>query len=99
MTTGAQSPLKELQGLRDFGRVIARSDPPSFLLRWSDDDETVFYGDEFNLTMEKFRALAEHFIAEAEVLCDDLMFDLDPEIDLGKVKDDMTNSQTGFSFL
>jgi hypothetical protein len=28
MTTGAQSPLEELQSLRDFGRVTARSEPP-----------------------------------------------------------------------
>ncbi|KAH8750132.1 hypothetical protein F5882DRAFT_488086, partial [Hyaloscypha sp. PMI_1271] len=33
------SPLEEFQSLRDFGRVIARTDPPSFLLRWSDDGE------------------------------------------------------------
>jgi hypothetical protein len=39
--------LEEFQSLRDFGRVIARTDPPSFLLRWSDDVETVFYGDNF----------------------------------------------------
>ena len=32
MTTGSQSPLEEFQSLRDFGRVIALTDPPSFLL-------------------------------------------------------------------
>ncbi|KAH9203136.1 hypothetical protein DL95DRAFT_377907 [Leptodontidium sp. 2 PMI_412] len=42
MITGSPSPLEEFQSLRDFGRVIARTDPPSFLLRWSDDGETVF---------------------------------------------------------
>jgi hypothetical protein len=98
MTTGAQSPLEELQSLRDFGHVMARSDPPSFLLRQSNDGETVSYRDEFHLTMTKFRALAEHFIGTAKGLCDDLMFGLDPQIDLGAVKD-ITNSQTGFSFI
>jgi hypothetical protein len=48
--------------------------------------------------MTKFRALAEHFIGTAKGLCDDLMFGLDPQIDLGAVKD-ITNSQTGFSFI
>ena len=33
MITGSPTPLEEFQSLRDFGRVIARTDPPSFLLR------------------------------------------------------------------
>jgi hypothetical protein len=49
--------------------------------------------------MTKFRGLAEHFIVNAEGLCDELMFGLDPQIDLGLVKDDMTNAQGGFSFI
>jgi len=64
MTTGSQSPLEEFQSLRDFGRLIARTDPPSFLLHWSDDGETVFYGDDFSLTMQSFRGLADHFISK-----------------------------------
>jgi hypothetical protein len=99
MITGSPSPLEEFQSLRDFGRVIARTDPPSFLLRWSDDGETVSYGDDFSLTMESFRGLAEHFLTKAEELCDDLMFGLDPLIDLAKVKDDLTNTKYGFSFV
>jgi hypothetical protein len=99
MISGSPSPLEEFQSLRDFGRVMARMDPPSFLLRWSDDGETVSYGDEFSLTMVSFRQLAEHFLSKAEALCDDLMFGLDPVIDLTKVKDDLTNTQYGFSFI
>ncbi|KAH9204432.1 hypothetical protein DL95DRAFT_496407 [Leptodontidium sp. 2 PMI_412] len=99
MITGSPSPLEEFQSLRDFGRVIARTDPPSFLLRWSDDGETVSYGDDFSLNMESFRGLAEHFLAKAEELCDGLMFSLNPVIDLAKVKDDLTNTQYGFSFV
>ena len=72
---GSPTPLEEFQSLRDFGRVIARTDSPPFLLCWSDDGETVFYGDEFSFTMEKFRGLAQHLFAEAEELRDDLMFD------------------------
>ncbi|OBT60035.1 hypothetical protein VE03_10305 [Pseudogymnoascus sp. 23342-1-I1] len=54
MITGSQSPLEEFQSLRDFGRVVARADAPAFLLRWSDDGETVFYGDKFHLTLKRF---------------------------------------------
>ena len=78
---------------------MARTDPPSFLLRWSNDNKTLFYGDEFSLTMEAFRSLAEHFFLKAEKLCGDLMFDLNPDIDLSKVRDDMTNDKCGFSFV
>jgi hypothetical protein len=59
----------------------------------------VSYGDDFSLTMESFRGLAEHFLAKAEELCDDLMFGLSPVIDLAKVKDDLSNTQYGFSFV
>ena len=79
--------------------MIARTDPPSFLLHWSDDEETLFYGDDFSLTMESFRGLADHFLSKAEELCADLLFDLDVVVDLTKVKDDMTNVQNGFSFV
>ena len=40
----------------------------------------------FSLTIERFRSLTEHFIVEEEGLCDDLIFDLDPEISLRRVK-------------
>ena len=44
--------------------------------------------------MENFRGLAEHFLAIAEELCNELMLGLDPAIDLFKVKDDTTNAYT-----
>jgi hypothetical protein len=65
--------------------VIAYTNPPSFLLYWSDDSETLFYRDEFNLTMQAFYSLVEHFLVKEEDLCKVLMFDLDPNIDLSKV--------------
>ena len=49
--------------------------------------------------MDSFRGLADHFISRAEELCADLLFDLDPVVDLIKIKDDMTNTQNGFSFV
>jgi Orsellinic acid/F9775 biosynthesis cluster protein D len=99
MITGSPTPLEEFQSLRNYGRVIARTDPPSFILRWSDDSETVSYGDDFTLTMESFRGLAEHFLTKAEELCDALMFGLEPEIDLVNIKDNLTNIQYSFSFI
>ncbi|EXM12652.1 hypothetical protein FOTG_18858 [Fusarium oxysporum f. sp. vasinfectum 25433] len=44
MALGSQSPLAELVSLRNFGRAIARTEPPSILFYWSDDGETVSNG-------------------------------------------------------
>lgn len=49
--------------------------------------------------MEEFRGLADHFIARAEDLCDELMFGLKPNLDISKIKDDFKNSQPDFSFV
>lgn len=68
MITGSPTPLNEFQSLRDFGRVIARTDPP-------------FYSAGATMarpTMEIFRGLAEPSLTEAEGLRDDLMFWLKP---------------------
>jgi hypothetical protein len=98
MTSGTQYPLAELVSLRDFGRNIARNEPPSLLFSWSDDGEVIRYGD-FQLTMEKFRQVPDYFISRAEEICDNLMFDLKPDIDLTTVKDNMVNSPSGYSFV
>ncbi|EGU72788.1 hypothetical protein FOXB_16705 [Fusarium oxysporum f. sp. conglutinans Fo5176] len=64
-----------MTSLRDFGRNIARTEPPSILFSWSDDGEIIRYGD-FQLTMDKFRQIPDYFISRAEEICDKLMFDL-----------------------
>ncbi|OAQ58466.1 telomere-associated RecQ helicase [Purpureocillium lilacinum] len=99
MVMGSQSPFEELVSLRNFGRVMARSDTPPFLLRWSDDGQSVSLDGEVDVTMAKFRRLCDHFISEAETLCSELMFRWEPPVDLSLVKDDMTNDENGFSFV
>ncbi|RBA11859.1 hypothetical protein FPRO05_14175 [Fusarium proliferatum] len=98
MVLGSQSPLAELVSLRNFGRTIARTEPPSILFHWSDDGETVSSGS-VKLTMDKFCELPEYFTSRAEELCGSLMYGLEPEIDLASVKDDMANSQSGYCFV
>ncbi|KNB04586.1 hypothetical protein FOXG_06642 [Fusarium oxysporum f. sp. lycopersici 4287] len=98
MVLGSQSPLAELVSLRNFGRTIARTEPPSILFYWSDDGETVSNGS-LQLTMDKFRELPEYFTSRAEELCGSLMYGLEPEIDLASVKDDLANSQSGYCFV
>lgn len=49
--------------------------------------------------MQGFQDLARHFLPNAKDLCKDLMFGLMPAVDLAKVKDDLSNVQSGFSFI
>ncbi|KAH7231629.1 uncharacterized protein BKA55DRAFT_712855, partial [Fusarium redolens] len=98
MIAGTQYSFAEMVSLRDFGRNIAHTEPPSLLFSWSDDGETIRCGD-FQLTMDKFRQVPDYFISQAEEICDKLMFDLKPEIDLTTIKDDMANSSSGYSFV
>lgn len=99
MITGSQSPFAELVSLRDAGRNICRTEPPAFILRWSDDDSTVHFGPERSLSMESFRMLADHFITRAEKLCAKLMLGVEQEVDLPRMRDDMTKSDYGYSFI
>ncbi|KAL6789482.1 hypothetical protein GGI42DRAFT_347252 [Trichoderma sp. SZMC 28013] len=99
MIAGSQSAFDEFFGLRSYGRIMARSDTPAFLLRWSEDGRTVHYGDHFQLSMGQFRLLPDYVIEQARRLCNELMFGLEPVVDLSNIKDELTNSQKGFSFV
>ncbi|KAF5715321.1 telomere-associated helicase [Fusarium mundagurra] len=91
--------MEELLSLRNYGQVIARTDTPPHLLRWSDNGQVVSLGDEISISMSQFRRLPEHFIKEAATLCNEMMFAWDPAIDLANITDDMTNNKEGFSFV
>ncbi|KAJ4007746.1 hypothetical protein NW766_009549 [Fusarium irregulare] len=99
MVQGSMSPLAELHNLRNFGQKVAKTEPPPFLLRWSDDGRVVSYGSDFTLSMEDFRGLVDHLIGQAEGLCNELMCGFEPNFDINKIKDDFTNGQAGFSFV
>ncbi|KAH7247485.1 uncharacterized protein BKA55DRAFT_691571 [Fusarium redolens] len=98
MVLDSQYPLAELVSLRDFGRNVARNEPPSMLFHWSNDNETVSHAT-VQVTMNDFRKLPDYFITQAEALCDRLMFGIQPNIDLSRVKDDITSSKSGHSFI
>lgn len=79
--------------------VVTRNDMLSFFLYWSDDGQRVGWGQEAEVSMGQFRSLAAHLIREANRLCKDLMFGLEPDIDLLKIKDNMANRDKGYSFV
>ncbi|KAH7016030.1 uncharacterized protein B0I36DRAFT_336427, partial [Microdochium trichocladiopsis] len=99
MLTKSMTPLPEMLSLRDYGRVIARTDTPSYFLYWSDDLQTVSYGDSFTISTGAFRQLSAYFIKLAEELCEEPMLGLQVDVDLAKVKDDLVNTIDGFSFV
>ncbi|KAI5456259.1 hypothetical protein BGZ63DRAFT_367430 [Mariannaea sp. PMI_226] len=99
MVNGTQSPFEEMMSLRNYGRVLARTDSPAFLFRWSDDSQTIFHGDVMNVSMGNFRRLLDYFIEQAEALCDELMLNWRPSVDLTQIKDDMMDMTQGFSFV
>ncbi|RYC81100.1 hypothetical protein BFJ63_vAg16006 [Fusarium oxysporum f. sp. narcissi] len=93
MVLGSQYSLAELISLRDFGRNVARTEPPSMLFHWSNDGEIVSHAT-LQVTMNDFRKLPDYFITQAEALCDRLMFGIHPN-----VKDDIASSKSGYSFI
>jgi hypothetical protein len=51
---GSPAPMNELLSLQDYGRVISRSDGPSFRVTWSDDGQIISW-DSQHLSMSQFR--------------------------------------------
>lgn len=98
MVLGCLTPLGEFISLRSRGRKLARGDPPSVLAHWSYDKQTLSYGD-ISISMESFRNFGHALVQRAEALCNSLMFNWLPEVDLASVKDDMGNVTRGYSFL
>ncbi|KAK2684347.1 hypothetical protein QWA68_017017 [Fusarium oxysporum] len=99
LVLGSQSPFEELFSLLVFGRAIAGSETPAFLLKWSDDGQILSYRDDIAVHMEQFRRLPKVLLARAEALCEQLMYGWKPLCDLSSVKDDMANTTHGFSFV
>jgi hypothetical protein len=98
MVRGCLNPLGEFQSLRDYGQVIARSDPPAFMFCWSEDYQTLHYRDD-SLSMEQLRSFASKIVSSSTMLCARLMYDWQPEFDLHSIKDDFCNLQEGFPFI
>ncbi|EWZ27911.1 hypothetical protein FOZG_18376 [Fusarium oxysporum Fo47] len=99
LVLGSQSPFEELFSLLAYGRAIAGSETPAFLLRWSDDSQTVSYKDEISVNMEQFRRLPMTLLECAETLSGQLMYGWKPPCDLSSAKDDISNTTPGFSFV
>jgi hypothetical protein len=95
---GSPTPMNELLSLRDYGRVIGRSDGLSFRVTWSEDGETVAW-DKHNMSMAQFRRIAHDTNEATEKVCRQLMYGWSPQVDLGSIRDHMSNVRAGYSFV
>jgi hypothetical protein len=55
--------------------------------------------EDITITIDAFRALPEYFIQQAQVLCDTLLLDLRPAIDLNAIYDSLVDRRPGQSFV
>lgn len=102
MCNGCQAPMGELLSLRSYGRALSRSDGPSFRVSWSEDSQTVSWdaGEDIGrLTMEELRDLGAAAVSSATDSLDRLMYGLKPSIDLSQLRDRLSNSTHGYSFV
>jgi len=98
MCYGCQSPMDELLSLRAYGRVLSRTDGPSFRVDWSKDSETVNW-DGGKLTMEQLRRLSSEAVDSAANSLDRLMRGLEPTLQLENIRDRLSNYARDYSFV
>lgn len=95
---GSQAPMGELLSLRNYGRVISRSDGPSFRVTWSEDGQTIFW-DDFHLSIAQFRQISRDAITSAASTCNQLMYGWCPTFDLKVIRDKLSDTTAGYSFV
>jgi hypothetical protein len=95
---GSPAPMNELLSLRDYGRVISRSDGPSFRVTWSEDGQIISWDDQ-HLSMSQFRQVGQDTLQAAAAICSQLMYGWSPQIDLSQVHDDLSCTTAGYSFV
>ncbi|KAL2137466.1 hypothetical protein VTI28DRAFT_9592 [Corynascus sepedonium] len=95
---GSHAPVGELLGLRSYGRKLARSDGPAFYIQWSNDDQIVSW-DEGQISIDQFRALSHNLLRSVTTSMGRLMYGLQPQFDLGAIRDKMSVTAKGYSFV
>ena len=95
---GSSAPMNELLSLRDYGRVVSRSDGPSFRVTWSEDGQIVSWDDQ-HLSMSQFWKVGQEPLQAAAALCSQLMYGWSPHINLSQIHDDLCCTTADYSFL
>jgi hypothetical protein len=95
---GSPAPMNEFLSLRDYGRVIGRSDGPSFRVTWSEDGQIVSWNNH-HLSMAQFRQIGQDSLQATSVVCSQLMHGWSPEVDLSAISDDLSCTAARYSFV
>jgi Orsellinic acid/F9775 biosynthesis cluster protein D len=98
MCSGSQAPLGEMLGLRSYGRALAKSEGPSFHVNWSDDGQEILWDGQW-LSMLQFRKIGHNALESATATCNQLMYDWKPACHLDNIKDILSESAEGYSFV
>lgn len=68
MLARSDLPSKEIISLRYWGHKIARFNELPFLLRGSNDNQLVFYGNTVKISIDQFRLLPAYFLNKASYI-------------------------------
>jgi hypothetical protein len=98
MCLGSQAPMDEFLSLRNYGRAISRSDGPAFRVTWSQDADIVSWAGVY-LSMDQFRKISHDTIDCATAVCRQMMYEWCPESDLTRIRDRLSNTALGYSFV
>ena len=98
MCLGSAAPLDELFSLRAYGRSLSRSEGPSFRVNWSEDGQTISWENR-SMTMNEFRSIGRAVLDRARWCCYRLMYGWNPPCCWSEVKDTLSNTQAGYSFV
>ena len=90
--------MGELLSLRTYGRAVSRSDGPSFRVSWSEDSNTIVW-DDGRMHLNQFRELGLSALRETKASLDRLLYGLQPNIELDRVLDRLSNTAQGYSFV
>lgn len=95
---GSAAPVGELLSLRAYGRVVSRTDGPTFRVDWSNDGSSVRW-DGGELTMSHFRGIGHESLNLVHQSIRDLFGVRAPSLDLNSLQDRMSEHKNGYSFV
>lgn len=98
LCNGSAAPMGELLSLRAYGRVMARTDGPTFRVDWTDDGSGVKWEDG-KMTMKEFRALGRRALHHVKESLDGLLAGFRPVLDLNVLHDRISNQTHAYSFV
>lgn len=98
LIVGGFHPVGEILSLMKYGRKIAQVEGGRSSISWSADGQELECMGQ-RITMTSFKQFGHDCLHRAETAMKGLMFDWDPTHELNDIKDDLTKSQCGYSFI